>query len=718
MVSGLEKFYDVLFEVSNEDRHQILLQLEKEAMNVTNLANALGLSLPETSRHVSRLGEVGLTHKDVKGFYHLTHYGEVVLRQLRELEFTSQHRDYFTNHVLARIPTEFVKRIGDLADSAYTHNVIDFLHSIEDIIKEAKEQVWFLVDHYPVSALASIGEALDRGVRFRCIEPMEGVLGPLISLQKPEEKVGLRRAISTPLVEQRIVESVDLFLFLSEKRCALAFTTSDGEFDYRGFSAEDERSLKWCRDLFQQYWETAEPRVYISPKDYVRPIHKRVLEAGAGGRIVVEGRDNSSVDAQAVQDAVDNYDEVILIGTFNFGTSTVVIGRSVVIRGEGREDDIPSTKIYKSGWTFPFHRIASAPATFGHVFVVDGEGADVTIENIHFTDFNYTCIDGHQGNSMTIRNNRITLGTGLGRGMKLSSWGDVVIGIEQYSGFPGGVIIEGNYLDFALSFLEGGYIPLGLKEDPNYRPDLPNHEYYIGRGILITRACGKVIIANNVVRNANARAISALQNEASADIVIRNNTIVSEIYGSYWFDNRWAGFGISVRSGWSSLAPGCHVEIIENTIKYDKLHYCGIGLMAPVIEGSEKLSYGIVKNNHIHLGDGSVGIIAESCDGFEITDNTLSGKAYYGITISSHREGAYENIVENNNMRDLEIKDTDQYSDGLFDMSTFTGSLGKSAIAHVWLNTNTKGNIVKVSTGEIVIDEGTENTIIIEENEA
>jgi len=716
-MSELERLCDLLFEVSNEDRLRILLQLEEKDMRVTDISRELGLSIQESSRHVSRLGEVGLARKDVEGFYILTNYGKIVLGHIRELEFTSKYSEYFSKHTIERLPKELVKRIGELADSTYMHNMMDFLKNIEKITKNAEEKIWLCVDQYPVNSFVFINEALDRGVKFKCVEPVEGIKGPNPSMYEPKEMEGFRRAGSTPLVEHRTKEKVDAFLFLSENECALAFPTPDGEFDYRGFTAEDERSIKWCNDLFQHYWETAEPRVYISPTEYMQPKRVSVPEAETRGHIIVESKDDSSVDHQAIQDAVDTYDEVILRGTFNIGTSTVIISRSVVIKGEGREDDVPLTKVYKSGWTFPFYHLSEIEQR-NHVFLVDGEGADVTIENIHFTNFNYTCLDGHQGKSMTIRNNRITLETGLGRGVSSLPWGDVVIGIEQYGGFPGGVIIEGNYLDFALSRLHGGYILLGFKEDPSYRPDLLNHEYYIGRGILVTNARGKVIITNNVVRNANARAIAANQNIATADVIIKNNTIVSEIYGSYPFDNRWAGFGISVMSGWMSPSPRYNIEITDNTIKCDKLHYCGIGLQGPVAEGSEKLSHGIVKNNRIHLGDGSVGIFAESCDGFEITNNTLSGKAYYGITISSCREGAYENIVEDNNMRDLEIKDTDQYSDGLFDMSKFTGSTGKSATAHLWLNANTKANMVKVSCGETVVDEGEDNKIICEEKTA
>jgi len=703
-MSELERLCDLLFEVSNEDRLKILLQLEEKDMRVTDISRELDLSIQESSRHVSRLGEVGLTRKDVEGFYSLTPYGVLILENLRELEFTSKHSEYFSKHTIERLPKEFVKRIGDLADSTYTHNMMDFLQSIEKMIKNAEEKIWLYVDRYPVNSIVFINEALDRGVEFKCIEPVEGIIGPNPSIYEPKEMEGFRRAGTTPLVKHRTKEKVDAFLFLSENECALALPTPDGELDYRGFTAEDERSIKWCRDLFQHYWKTAEPRVYTSPTEYVQPKRVSIPEAETRGRIIVEGRDDSSIDHQAIQDAVDNFDEVVLRGAFNIGTSTVVISRSVVIRGEGREAQLSQQH---------------------HVFLVDGEGVDVTIENIHFTDFDYTCLDGHNGNSMTIRNNRITIDTGLGRGVS-SPTGDQVIGIMQFAGFPGGVRIEGNYLDFALYYGPSGVFARWGADDPNYRPDLSKHNNYAGFGIDIFNACGKVIIENNIVRNINGRAIVAADNKGSAHIQIKNNTVISEIYGSYYGRSpHFAGIGIAANSGWT-VGPAPHIEISDNTVRCDKVNYCGIFLRGPGFgpKGAEKLTDGIVKNNRIHLENGSIGIFTESCDNFEIANNTLTGKAYYGVgifpAIDPQRTelGAHANIIEDNDMRGLELKAPDEYSKDLFDEKVYAGSKAGSTTAHVWLSTNTKGNVVKVSSGETVVDEGEDNTIIYEEKDA
>nr|MBC8275979.1 DUF1724 domain-containing protein [Chloroflexota bacterium] len=614
------RFHDLLFEMSNENRYGVLLILRKQARRITDLTREMKLATTEVRRHVSRLAEVNLIQRDIGGFYHLTPYGETSLLLFQELIFLSSNSEYFKTHTLSKIPTDFVKQIGNLGASIKLNDAMDFLRHTENLLKESKEYAWLLVDQFPMNSLSSIVEAIEHGVKFRIIEPRERILNPDIESTTSEETQALSRTRQTPLVDQRMVDEVNVHLFLSEKQCVVAFPTSNGQYDYRGFTATDDSSLKWCRELFQNYWDEAVKRTPAAP---VVPV-KRGRVSGKGkslGQIVVVGLENSDFDAQTVQDAVDNYDEVILKGTFNFGVSSVLISRSVLVKGEGRENDIPSTTIYKKGWRFPF-------TEFDSIFKVDGEGSIVTIENIHFTDFNNSCLWGSRGNSLTIKNNRITLRSGYGRGMSYGAFGDIVMGIwvEGRSSFGGKVTMEGNYIDFASAGAWGGFHSRGgLEEDPEYRPDLFNHEYYIGVGITVNNVAGNVSVKNNIVRNANARGISTASNRASADVQIRHNTVVSDVYGSYPFSSREAGVGILAISAWGGASPGYNVEIEDNTIKLDKLNHSGIVILGPLTdrEGADKLRGGTVRNNRVQLKDGYEGIHVRKCDDFEVAGNTI-----------------------------------------------------------------------------------------------
>jgi len=262
----LENLCDLLFELSNEDRLRILHQLNKKAMNVTNLSKALGLTTQESSRHISRLGEVGLTKKDVDGLHHISAYGKLILKQLLGLKFTSRHGDYFTTHSLGRLPIEFVSRLGDLAESIYTDDIMVAFHNTETMIQEAKEYIWVITDQYIMSTLPLFSKAFERRVKVKTIDPKHWVPPPKLKEGiRAEDAQAVWQARTTGLIKEKMLERLDIYLYMSEKEVAtLAFPTLDGKFDYLGFTSTDERVHKWCSDLFLHYWERAEIK-----KDFV-----------------------------------------------------------------------------------------------------------------------------------------------------------------------------------------------------------------------------------------------------------------------------------------------------------------------------------------------------------------------------------------------------------------------------------------------------------------
>ena len=162
-------------------------------------------------------------------------------------------RDYFSEHVVTHLPLEFVERIGELKQSNH-RNVIDFLHYINQMIKEANEFVWLCVDQYPITAIEVIREALNRRVRFRVVEPRGKTSRPELELETPEEAQALAGTRRLPLGQQKTVDEIHVFMALTESRCAFAFPTRDGQFDYIGFTSSQENPRKWCQNLFERLW--------------------------------------------------------------------------------------------------------------------------------------------------------------------------------------------------------------------------------------------------------------------------------------------------------------------------------------------------------------------------------------------------------------------------------------------------------------------------------
>lgn len=310
----------------------------------------------------------------------------------------------------------------------------------------------------------------------------------------------------------------------------------------------------------------------------------------------------------------------------------------------------------------------------------------------------------------------------------MGKWGDHVVGITAggdniHGGFLSGVLIEDNYLDFALSYVRGGFITKDGKErDLEYRPDLQNHEAPISIGINICRNLGKVIVRNNTIRNMNSKGILIFDNRETADIQIHDNIITSEVFGAYSYNNPMAGFGILAQSAWSEPRKGGKIKIFNNKITLDKINYCGIAVHGPsrYTKGAGKLDECVIENNEIKINDGLYGIQIRKSDNVKITGNKVSGRVYYGLHVNGSRPrenielGSNNNLFTGNDMKDLEIKQPDEYSDKHVGDYVFCNSENGSNTAHVWLNRFSTKNKINLASNETVIDEGTENTVIIE----
>jgi predicted transcriptional regulator len=249
-------FYDLLFEVSNEDRTRILLELKSEPISYSGLSRKLSITTQEVSRHLSRLNERGLTYRRPDGLPDLTPMGELVLRQLKSLEFTSYYSDYFREHTLTSIPDQFVSRLGELRVSTLVDNVMLAVHNVEKVLREADSYLLNINMPYIASAFPFIREAYDRGVKGRFLHGKDLML-------PSEMKDDRERVLDTQLIDsfrrkgihnEKLLKT-DVVMYMSEKEVAiLSFPLRDGIYDFRGFSSIDKRFLDWCRDIFEYCW--------------------------------------------------------------------------------------------------------------------------------------------------------------------------------------------------------------------------------------------------------------------------------------------------------------------------------------------------------------------------------------------------------------------------------------------------------------------------------
>lgn len=261
----MANFYDVLFEVSNDIRHRILVKLNRSENVVTHVAEEFKISLTEASRHFNRLNALGLIEKTSEGKYKLTLYGELILQQLKPLQFTTKHEMYFKDRDLSRLPGMFVNRLDELNTGKPNYNnkanIMNTAKNMTRVFLESEQKVQYILDDeisklilYPKPEPGTIDKyikKIDEGVSIKFLFP------ETFNLDKvhPEMLDMNQRLTMTGKWECRSIENCDIFIHMTEKEVAvLSFPDKNHYIDYLGFNGKDDAMLGWCKDVFDYYW--------------------------------------------------------------------------------------------------------------------------------------------------------------------------------------------------------------------------------------------------------------------------------------------------------------------------------------------------------------------------------------------------------------------------------------------------------------------------------
>lgn len=90
-----------------------------------------------------------------------------------------------------------------------------------------------------------------------------GILPADVVLPPGSEEVLAHPVLERARIEKRdqtrYLERLDVCLAMSEKEVAgVSFATMDGRLDHLDFRGLDGRSHRWCKDLFEYYWDRTE----------------------------------------------------------------------------------------------------------------------------------------------------------------------------------------------------------------------------------------------------------------------------------------------------------------------------------------------------------------------------------------------------------------------------------------------------------------------------
>ena len=244
------------------DRLTLLSEIAIEKRRLSQLTVKLSATAQETSKHLTRLRSAKLIEKDSDGFFGLTAFGKIIVNLLPSIRFLTQNREYFLSHDISSLPWEFIERIGELKEGEYGEKVGAILAHLQQVVQDAEKYICLMADH-PLGGQEYVTESgkleSSSTVTWRVIVPA----GSSIDWTRLRASVGTHKG----RIEYRLMEDpndIKTGISLNEKIAGLTFPDIMGKLDFNsGFRSDNPLFCKWCKDLFEFYWNKKGKRVQI-----------------------------------------------------------------------------------------------------------------------------------------------------------------------------------------------------------------------------------------------------------------------------------------------------------------------------------------------------------------------------------------------------------------------------------------------------------------------
>jgi predicted transcriptional regulator len=248
--SNTEKTF---FELASQQRLAIIFRLNAKKAKISQLAKDLDITMQEAHRNVNRLQQADLIEKDNEGVFSLTTFGNTIIKQIPTFNYLSQHKDYFSDHILGELPIKFIMRLGALDKCEFVKGVVAILERWKGIYREAEEYIYEIVPQVPIDLIEPAVNRVKQGIKYSYVLPRNVIIPK--GRKDLLKKLGHSELLNKGAIERRMVDSVQVAVILNEKQAAVLFPTQKGETDMNMiFFSTDTVFHEWCIDYFRYRW--------------------------------------------------------------------------------------------------------------------------------------------------------------------------------------------------------------------------------------------------------------------------------------------------------------------------------------------------------------------------------------------------------------------------------------------------------------------------------
>lgn len=251
--------YEIFKELSSPIRLEIMQILHQKEGSISYLAKKFQTSIPAIQKHTDRLLLSGLIEKQENGTVTLSPSGHVTLEQVSFFEFLSKNKTYFQEHTFGNLPIQFIHRLGELNESEFIDEEMLAWEKQRNCIFATKKFSFGMTTQIPLEAYDIFLNKIKDGVVLR------GIVGSNTIAAKGNcelvKKIGIHKKIPKEKMEWRKIDKIKVFVIATENEGFVSFENKkNNEADLRSiFYSKDSEFCKWCLDVFNYYWEKAEP---------------------------------------------------------------------------------------------------------------------------------------------------------------------------------------------------------------------------------------------------------------------------------------------------------------------------------------------------------------------------------------------------------------------------------------------------------------------------
>lgn len=237
--NGIENLF---FNLASESRLDILSALSLNELKMNELARKINITPTEASRQIQRLLDELIIQKQPDGVYTLTNYGKLVLHFFPSVDFIYRHRQYFLEHDVWQLPSQFISRLGELSQGTLFTEMADTVNKIEYMMQSSDDHVWTMTDQIMTVHENAMKEKISKGIKLRSIVHERLIRSSQV------QAFGKN-------VERRVMASIPGLFSITEKEGFFALLSTDGKLSSSGFFGRDPQFMKWVNDVFLYYWD-------------------------------------------------------------------------------------------------------------------------------------------------------------------------------------------------------------------------------------------------------------------------------------------------------------------------------------------------------------------------------------------------------------------------------------------------------------------------------